>query len=70
MKKLFVKLWNDDCGAMLTTEYALISSILISGVAAGLVAVRDATNNALFSIADTLDKAVPKNVVIPPPRVR
>ena len=47
LRPLLRSLWQDDGDAVVATEYMLIGSILVVGVSAGLVSVRDATNDAL-----------------------
>jgi hypothetical protein len=37
------RLWNDDCGAVLTTEYLALGSIVVLGSIGGMTAMRDAT---------------------------
>jgi hypothetical protein len=53
-------IWNDDCGAVLTTEYMILGTLVVAGSVAGLSAVRDATvaemnefGNSLHSIRQT-----------------
>lgn len=42
MGQLFARFWNDDTGAVLTTEYLSLGTIVVLGGASGLVALRDA----------------------------
>jgi hypothetical protein len=53
------KLWEDDHGAVISTELILVISILIFGVIAGLVALRNSTIAAFGNIGDTLVELVP-----------
>ncbi len=39
---LLTRLWTDDRGTLLSTEFMLMATILVIGVIAGLVMVRDA----------------------------
>jgi hypothetical protein len=40
MRNLMAKLWADDDGALMTTEWALLVMVLVIGVAVGFFAVR------------------------------
>ena len=42
MRRLFRRLWQDDDGALLATEWVFLATILVIGVIPGMVAVRDA----------------------------
>jgi hypothetical protein len=35
-----LRLWNDDCGALIATEWVFLATILVLGSITGLVAVR------------------------------
>jgi hypothetical protein len=54
MRKLLVKLWNDDGGALIAAEWVFVASILVIGSITGLVAVRQAVIAELHDIADAL----------------
>ena len=41
------KLWNDDCGVIISTEAAFFITITIFGIITGLVAVRQAVISEL-----------------------
>jgi hypothetical protein len=43
MGQLFAQLWNDDEGALVTTEYLALGSVVALGGVAGMAALRDAT---------------------------
>jgi len=43
INSLMTRFWADDCGAVLTTEYLLLGSIMTLGAATGLNAMKDAT---------------------------
>ena len=45
------RLWADDAGAILSTEYLLLASILITGTVGGLSTVRDAVNAEWHELA-------------------
>ena len=42
IRRFFSKLWKDDCGALIATEWVLVATILVIGIITGLVAVRQA----------------------------
>ena len=54
MKHLVAKLWNDDQGALLASEYLFVVTILIIGTVIGLTAVREAVNHELSEVANAL----------------
>jgi hypothetical protein len=45
MSRLFLRLWSDDGGAVLTTEYLALGSIVALGTTSGLSAMRDSVND-------------------------
>src|SRR4051794_37350159 len=47
MSQLMLKLWNDDCGALIATEWVFVATILVLGAITGLVAVRQAAISEL-----------------------
>lgn len=68
MFKLFRKLWQDDTGAVISTEMTLVGGITISGVVPGLLALRDATNNAFYSYANEIQVIAANPVRYTPPK--
>jgi hypothetical protein len=48
------KLWNDDCGALLATEWVFLATLLVIGVITGLVAVRQAVISELTEFAQAV----------------
>jgi hypothetical protein len=44
---LAARLWNDDCGAVLTAEYLALGSVVVLGGVGGLVALRDGVNGEM-----------------------
>ena len=52
--RLFLKLWKDDCGALIATEWVFVATILVLGIITGLVAVRSAVINELDDFANAL----------------
>jgi len=47
LRALALQLWNDDCGAVLTTEYLMLGSVVALGGVSGLVSVRDSMNSEM-----------------------
>src|SRR3984893_2427048 len=54
MKHLMSKLWNDDCGALLSMEFLFVATILVIGIIVGLSAVRSAINIELSELANAI----------------
>jgi len=54
MRRLMLKLWKDDCGALIATEWVFVATILVLGAITGLVAVRNAVNQELASFANAV----------------
>jgi Flp pilus assembly pilin Flp len=54
MKHLLRKLWTDDAGAMLATEYLFIVTILVIGIVVGLTGLRDAMNVELTELGNAM----------------
>jgi hypothetical protein len=54
MKHLAAKLWNDDCGALISSEFLFVATILVIGVIVGLSALRDAINTELTELANAI----------------
>jgi hypothetical protein len=52
MRNMFQKLWNDDQGALLSTEWVLVAAITLFGIIPGLVATRNSINSARGTIAN------------------
>jgi hypothetical protein len=48
--KTLQRLWRDECGFVLTTEMTMVASVLVLGLTAGLVTVRD---QMVQELADT-----------------
>lgn len=51
MRQLVLKLWKDDCGALIATEWVFVATILVLGSITGLVAVRQAVITELEEFA-------------------
>src|SRR5438445_90021 len=54
MRQLMLKLWKDDCGALIATEWVFVATILVLGSITGLVAVRQAVITELTDVANAL----------------
>jgi hypothetical protein len=52
--RLFVKLWKDDCGALIATEWVFVATILVLGIITGLIMVRQAVISELGDFANAL----------------
>ena len=59
MSNLFARLWDDDQGAVISTELVLVLGILIFGIIPGLVALRNSVIAALTTIGNFLDRLTP-----------
>ena len=54
MRNLMVKLYNDDAGALIASEWVFVATILVLGAITGLVAVRQAVIAELHDYANAL----------------
>ena len=54
MRRLMQKLWSDDHGALIATEWVFVATILVLGAITGLVAVRQAVIAELHDVANAL----------------
>jgi len=54
MKITFARLWNEDCGAIVSAEIMLIGTILVLGVIVGLKSVRDSVVTELADVAQAI----------------
>jgi hypothetical protein len=62
------RLWRDDDGAVITTEWLMISAVLLGGLSAALVGLRNRMVRSIDAIGDMVDvqpSAVPPPVVTP-----
>lgn len=59
MSKLFARLWDDDQGAVISSELVLVLGILVFGLIPGLVALRNSVNAALATIGNFLGRITP-----------
>jgi hypothetical protein len=70
MSRLLGKLWSDDRGALLATEFVFMASLLAMGTVAGLTAVRQAvvselteTGKAILSLDQSFSFSGQSNAV-------
>jgi hypothetical protein len=54
MQKLILKLYNDDAGALIASEWVFVATILTLGAITGLVAVRQAVIAELHDLANSM----------------
>ena len=54
MQKLMLRLWKDDCGALIATEWVFVATILVLGSITGLVAVRQAVISQFAELANAV----------------
>jgi hypothetical protein len=54
MRQLVLKLWKDDCGALIATEWVFVATILVLGSITGLVMVRQAVLAELQDMAQAI----------------
>src|SRR5215831_6600900 len=54
MRQMMLKLWKDDCGALIATEWLFVATILVLGVITGLVGVRNFVNSGLQEFANAV----------------
>ena len=57
--EMAMKLWEDDKGAIISTEYVLVGGVLVSGIIPGLVSARNAINQAYANMGNTIVNSVP-----------
>src|SRR5262249_37766722 len=54
MRKMMLKLWADDGGALIATEWVFVATILVLGIITGLVAVRQPVISELPEFANAV----------------
>jgi Flp pilus assembly pilin Flp len=52
--KTLMRLWQEDDGAILATEYLFVTTILIIGLVVGLTGLRSAINAELTELANAI----------------
>lgn len=71
LKLLLSRLWRDECGAVVCTEYLMLGSIVAAGSASGLVAMRDAMVEEYKEFADNIRQIRRANQTqLPPANLR
>jgi hypothetical protein len=58
LRRLLKKLWNDQRGSLLITEWVFMASILVLGIIPGIVAVRTSMTAALLQSAQQMCSGV------------
>jgi len=59
VSKLFARLWDDDQGAVISSELVLVLGILVFGLIPGLVALRNSVIAALATMGNFLGRITP-----------
>jgi len=54
---LCVRLWNDEAGAVIATEYLMLGSVVALGSASGMAAMRDAVNDEYKDMGQSVHEA-------------
>src|SRR5262245_43781991 len=52
MKHVLSRLWADDCGALLVTEWVMLATILVIGLIPGLVALRNSNLSEMVDVSN------------------
>src|SRR5262249_19209642 len=52
MKHVLSRLWADDCGALLVTEWVMLATILVLGLIPGLVALRNSNLSEMVDVSN------------------
>lgn len=47
-------LWNDDAGAILSSEYAMLFAVVVVGTTAGMSSIRDSINESLTRVGNDI----------------
>jgi len=53
---LLLRFWQDESGALQSLETVLAAALLVLGVGAGMMAVRDKTNELYYDVATQIDQ--------------
>ncbi len=53
------RLWHDDTGGIISTEYVMVMGIVVTGASAGLVKLRDEGNKQMADLATIPAVAIP-----------
>jgi Flp pilus assembly pilin Flp len=54
MRNLLSRFWDDDCGALISSEWVIVATILVLGMVVGLKAVELAVNDELSEYASAI----------------
>jgi Flp pilus assembly pilin Flp len=54
MRNMMRKLWSDDQGALIATEYLFVTTIIVIGTVVGLTNIRDAVNAELTELGNAI----------------
>jgi hypothetical protein len=54
MRQLLLKLWHDDAGAIIPTEFLIVGSTLVIGATVGVTSLRNALNSELAELGNTI----------------
>ena len=54
MRKMLSKMWKDDTGALIATEWVFFVTILVLGIITGLVALRQAVISETTELAQAI----------------
>src|SRR5262249_17906233 len=54
VRRLLKRLWNDDRGALIATEWVFVATLLVLGIITGLIAVRQAVLSELTEFSSTV----------------
>ena len=54
MRQLLLKFWQEDCGALIATEWVFVATILVLGSITGLVMVRQSVISELGDFANAV----------------
>ena len=54
MRQLMLRMWQDDSGALIATEWVFVATILIIGLVVGLKAVQSAVEGELLDLANAI----------------
>ena len=52
MKRFWLNLWMDDCGALLATEWVVMATIIVLGVIPGLILIRNGLLHEMKDVAN------------------
>ncbi len=50
-----MRIWTDCSGSVITTELALVASMVVAGVAAGMATLTDALNSEMADLSNAIE---------------